>query len=99
MQPHPPHPPGVLVGLPSVRKTNRGAALPGAVALGRLPMLVFFAALFLPLCTANNLMASVDLWPSAKLHVSKPTWWLEASRNHKSFRLNSHNNHRPSPSL
>ncbi len=72
------------------------AALPGAVAL---PMMVFFAALFLPLCTANNLMASVDVWPSAKLHVSKPTWWLEASRNHKSFRLNSHNNHRPSPSL
>jgi hypothetical protein len=23
-------------------------------------------------------MASVDVWPSGKLHISKPTWWLEA---------------------
>jgi hypothetical protein len=24
-------------------------------------------------------MTSVELWPSSKLHVSRPTWWLEAT--------------------
>ena len=56
-----------------------------AVTPAELLMLLVFAALFLPLCAATNRMASVDLWPSAKLHVSTPTWWLEVSRHHKYF--------------
>ena len=69
-----------------------------AVTPAELLMLLVFAALFLPLCAATNRMASVDLWPSAKLHVSTPTWWLEVSRHHKYFSSQSQKKHRPSPS-
>ena len=44
---------------------------------GSLRSIMRFLLLLSSLCTSSALMAIVEVWPSDKLHVSKPTWWLE----------------------